>query len=508
MAPLRAVDALTRSDPRWVRLGFENVGFQRLFEGIHERSLKPWREVEAARRVTQEVTAVKPVVSGKTERLRTSLLAESRVVLAVPASLSGLHQAARSGADLVVADFEDSFSPRLENILEGQVALRTYLARSSAPRVMLRPRGLHLEERHLAIEGMPTLASAFDVSAFLWSWNLERRGEPALLCIPKLESPSEAEIWSHMLQFAERELEMKNGHIQVMALLETVPAMIDPGGILDAFGERLAAVGSGRADYLFSFLKCFGNDPTRVLGDRSALTMGRPFLKAYSQRLVLEAHSHGVPVFGGVAANLPGTGDASREAMDMAKLAADKRRELGFGFDGTWVAHPDLIPHVRALFDPKSMAKAKEEWAPDSGSAEASPLFDVVPGVITASGLESAIETTLRYLASWLRGDGLVTIDGHLEDAATAEVCRMQVWQWVRHRRSLDDGRPIDERLVMKLLAAATEKVGSTSPQFATTLPSAQEISQTLFTAAEPIPYLTAEAYGALLSHESAPSRI
>ncbi len=373
-------------------------------------------------------------------------LLDRRVEITGPTDRKMVINALNSGARMFMADFEDANSPTRRNMLEGQANLtdaldgtieletpdKTYRLNEEVATLLVRPRGWHLEERQLELDGAPVSASLFDFGLYLFR-NRDRR---PYLYLPKLESHLEARLWNDVFAFTEDALELPRGTIRATVLIETVLAAFEMDEILWELREHAAGLNAGRWDYMFSVIKKFRDRPEFVLPDRNTVSMTAPFMRAYTELLVKTCHRRGAHAMGGMAAFIPSRKDAELNERALAKVRDDKRREAGDGFDGTWVAHPDLVPVALEEFDavlgvrPNQLERQRDEV--EVGPAE---LLNVAatPGEITEEGLRNDVSVGIQYLSAWLRGSGAVAIDNLMEDAATAEIARSQVWQWVRH---------------------------------------------------------------------------
>ena len=404
-------------------------------------------------------------------------LLDRRVEITGPVDRKMVINALNSGAKVFMADFEDANSPTWENCVEGQANLtdaiertielvtpeKSYRLNDETATLPVRPRGWHLVERHLWVDGEPVSGSLFDFGLYVFrnTARLLERGSGPYFYLPKLESHLEARLWNDVMRFAEDALGVPRGCMRPTVLIETILAAFEMEEILYELRERSIGLNAGRWDYIFSVIKKLGHRPEFVLPDRSAVTMAVPFMFAYTELLVQTCHRRGAHAIGGMAAFIPSRRDAEVNAVALAKVNEDKEREAGQGFDGTWVAHPDLVPVARACFDavlgerPNQVGKQR----PDV-SASAADLLNVVatPGEITEAGLRNNISVGVQYLASWLQGSGAVAIFNLMEDAATSEISRSQVWQWLRHGRveRADVVRLIEEE-VAKLDADVTE---------------------------------------------------
>jgi malate synthase len=367
--------------------------------------------------------------------------------------------ALNSGARVFMADFEDANSPTWANNVEGQVNLRDANAGTisldtgekryelgESPAVLLvRPRGWHLQERHVHVDGAPVSASLFDFGLYVFN----NRAKPWFY-IPKLESHLEARLWNEVFDVAEDELGLARGSIKVTVLIETVLAAFEMDEILYELREHVVGLNAGRWDYLFSLIKRLRSLDV-VLPDRGQLTMTTPFMRAYTELLVRTCHRRGAHAMGGMAAFIPSRRDAEVNERALAKVREDKVREAGDGFDGTWVAHPDLVPVATEVFDGVLGERPNQvERQRDDVSVSAADLIDlrIDGGAVTEEGLRQNVSVGIRYIESWLRGVGAAAIDNLMEDAATAEISRSQVWQWVHAGEFTPDDvrRVIDEQ--------------------------------------------------------------
>src|SRR5215218_10202676 len=407
-------------------------------------------------------------------------LQDRRVEITGPTSRKMVINALNSGARGFMADFEDSNSPYWSNMVEGQVnladAIRGGIEHSengkdysldADPAVLhVRPRGLHLPEAHLQVEGMPVAGAFMDFGLYVHrnAEALLERGWGPYFYIPKLESHEEAALWRDAFVIAEEALGLERGTIKATVLIETIPAAFEMDAILYELRDHAAGLNAGRWDYIFSAIKRLRERPEFVLPDRSDVTMTVPFMKAYSDLVVKTCHARGAHAMGGMAAVIPSRTDeeANRKAFESVK--ADKEREAEAGFDGTWVAHPDSVAVATEAFDAVLRERANQaDRQRDDVSPSARELLDVpsTPGSRTEEGLRSNVNVGIQYISSWLRGNGAAGIYGLMEDAATAEIARGQVWQWIRHEATLDDGRQITPELVRELEDSELEKIRS-----------------------------------------------
>ncbi len=374
-------------------------------------------------------------------------LQDRRVEITGPVDRKMVINALNSGARMFMADFEDSNSPTWRNCLEGQVNLtdalertisldtgeKQYALNDEVATLLVRPRGWHLEERHFEVDGAPISASLFDFGLYFLR-NHARGGR--FFYLPKLESHLEARLWNDVFVWAQDELGVPRGTIKATVLIETILAAFEMDEILYELREHSAGLNAGRWDYIFSVIKKLGHRPEFVLPDRAAVTMAVPFMRAYSELLVKTCHRRGAHAIGGMAAFIPSRRDPEVNEVALAKVREDKEREAGQGFDGTWVAHPDLVPVAIEIFDRVLGERPNQvERQRDDVTASADALLDVAstPGEITDEGLRNNVSVGIQYLAAWLQGSGAVAIFNLMEDAATSEISRSQVWQWLAH---------------------------------------------------------------------------
>jgi malate synthase len=407
-------------------------------------------------------------------------LQDRRVEITGPTSRKMVINALNSGARGFMADFEDSNSPYWSNMIEGQLNLTDAINGSiehdekgkhyeleADPAVLhVRPRGLHLPEAHLQIDGSPVAGAFMDFGLYVHrnASALLERGWGPYFYIPKLESQQEAALWRDAFVIAEEALGLDRGTIKATVLIETIPAAFCMDAILYELRDHAAGLNAGRWDYIFSVIKRFRSRPEFVMPDRSEVTMTVPFMKAYSDLVVKTCHARGAHAMGGMAAVIPSRSDEEANKVAFEAVREDKQREASDGFDGTWVAHPDSVPVATEAFDevlgdsPNQVDRRR-----DDVEASASALLDVAstPGSRTEEGLRSNVNVGIQYLSSWLRGNGAAGIYGLMEDAATAEIARGQVWQWVRQEATLDDGRTVTPELVRELETAELERIRS-----------------------------------------------
>jgi malate synthase len=376
-------------------------------------------------------------------------LQDRRVEITGPTDRKMVINALNSGARMFMADFEDANSPTWSNLIEGQanlidaiersIELRTedkeYRLNDEVATLLVRPRGLHLPEKHVDVKDGPVAGAFVDFGLYLFhnGHRLLDRGTGPYLYLPKLENHLEARLWNDVFTFAEKTLGLPYGSIKATVLIETILAAFEMDEILWELRDHAAGLNAGRWDYLFSIIKTFRERAEFVLPDRNAVTMTAPFMRSYAQLLVKTCHRRGAHAMGGMAAFIPSRRDADLNERALAKVREDKVREAGDGFDGTWVAHPDLVPVAIAEFEHANQLDRQRLDV----SVSAAELLDVssTPGDVTEDGLRNDVSVGLRYLSAWLDGTGAVAIFNLMEDAATAEIARSQVWQWVRHGR-------------------------------------------------------------------------
>jgi malate synthase len=385
-------------------------------------------------------------------------LDDRRVEITGPAERKMMINALNSGASVFMADLEDALSPTWENVVDGQGALmdavrrtldftspegKKYKLNDRLATLVVRPRGWHLEEAHVEVGGAPMSASLFDFGIYFFHNAREtmKRGTGPYFYLPKMESHLEARLWNDVFNVAQDALGVPRGTVRATMLIETIYAAFEMEEMLYELRDHAAGLNAGRWDYLFSIIKAFRTRPEFVLPDRAQITMATPFMRAYAQRLVHVCHKHGAHAIGGMAAFVPSRKDKEVNARALAKVREDKERESHDGFDGTWVAHPDLVPVAREVFDRVMGPKAnqKENLRADV-RVKPEELIDVrvEGGRRTLKGLRTNVDVGLQYLDAWLRGTGAAGIHNLMEDAATAEISRSQLWQWVTHRVDVD----------------------------------------------------------------------
>jgi len=446
-------------------------------------------------------------------------LLDRRVEITGPPEPKMLVNALNSGAKVYMADFEDSLSPLPANLLEGQAALhaavrrrlcfqdpasgKAYALKDRLAVLMMRPRGLHLEEHHLRVDGRPVPACLFDAGLFLFhnAQELVARGTGPYLYLPKLEDAAEARWWNEVLLRAQAALDLPAGTVRVTLLIETLPAAFQMEGLLYELRQHATGLNLGRWDYIFSFIKTLREDPAALLPDRSQVGMTQPFLRAYARRLVQVSHRRGAHAMGGMSAFIPVKADPVAHARAMAQVQADKLREVQDGCDGTWVAHPGLVAEAQAVFD-AHMPEANQLHRIPEGEVAEADLLRIPEGTRTVAGLRHNLRVGLRYLEAWLRGQGCVPLDHLMEDAATAEICRMQVWQWLHHEAVLDDGERLSPSLFHMWIQEALHQIRAEVGLDAFLdgrYGDAADLFEALLLDPDPAPFLTLPAYGRLL---------
>ena len=397
-------------------------------------------------------------------------LLDRRVEITGPPERKMVINALNSGANVFMADFEDANAPTWKNCLEGQRNLRDANLRTiswcssegrvyelaSRPAVLfVRPRGWHMIEKHFCFDGAPLSASLFDFGLYFFHNYriLLKRSSAPYFYLPKIESRLEARLWNDVFLFAQEYVGIPRGTIRATVLIETIPAAFEMDEILYELRHHSAGLNCGRWDYIFSFIKKFRSRPEFVLPDRSTVTMEQPFLRSYVELLIHTCHRRGAHAMGGMAAQIPIRNDPHANEEAMERVRQDKLREVRAGHDGTWVAHPGLVPIARDIFDRHMPGRNQIRRPLEQQSAiTADDLLQVPQGAITEAGLRRNIDVALQYLESWLHGNGCVPIDNLMEDAATAEISRTQLWQWIRHQARLEDGRTVTFDLVESLL--------------------------------------------------------
>ncbi|HEV2927215.1 MAG TPA: malate synthase A [Propionibacteriaceae bacterium] len=406
-------------------------------------------------------------------------LADRRCEITGPTSRKMTINALNSGARVWMADFEDATAPTWFNVVDGQLNLfdalrreidftdehgKRYEVGGQTPTVLVRPRGLHLEERHLSLHGEAVPGAFVDFGLYFFhnAATLIASGAGPYFYLPKMESHLEARLWNEVFTFAQQRLEIPHGSIRATCLIETAPAAFEMEEMLYELRDHSAGLNAGRWDYIFSMIKNFADSADHLLPDRSQVTMSSPFMAAYADLLVKICHARGAHAIGGMAAFVPSKANPSATTAALEKTTADKTREASAGFDGSWVAHPGLVQTCVDAFDavlgdrPHQLEKQREDVF-----VTPAELTDVAStgGEITLNGVRTNVAVSLEYLAAWIGGSGAVAINNLMEDAATVEISRMQIWQWVHHRASTADGTPVTAELVRGLLAEEVERL-------------------------------------------------
>ncbi|OUM85737.1 MAG: malate synthase A [Bacillus thermozeamaize] len=404
-------------------------------------------------------------------------LQDRRVEITGPVDRKMIINALNSGAKVFMADFEDATAPTWENVVGGQINLRDavnrtidfvspegkeYRLNDEIATLVVRPRGWHLLEKHVRVDGQPMSGSLFDFGLYFFhnAKTLIEKGTGPYFYLPKMESHLEARLWNDVFLYAQERLGIPRGTIKATVLIETILAAFEMDEIIYELREHMAGLNCGRWDYIFSYIKKFRNWPEVILPDRAQVTMTVPFMRAYSLLAIKTCHRRNAHCIGGMAAYIPVKNDPEANERALSMVRADKEREAGDGHDGTWVAHPGLVPVAKEVFDrlmptPNQIHKKREDV-----QVTAEDLLRVPEGTITEAGLRTNVSVGLQYIEAWIRGIGCVPINNLMEDAATAEISRAQVWQWIRHPKGiLDDGRKVTVELFRQILAEEQEKI-------------------------------------------------
>ncbi|MBL8244399.1 MAG: malate synthase A [Rhodanobacteraceae bacterium] len=445
---------------------------------------------------------------------------DRRVEITGPVERKMIINALNSGAKTFMADFEDSNAPSWANQIGGQGNLfdavrrqidfttpegKAYRLNPQIATLIVRPRGWHLDEAHVTLDGEPISGSLFDFVLFLFHNGREllERGSGPYFYLPKLESHLEARLWNLVIDHCETRLQLPRGSVKVTVLIETLLGAFEMDEILYELREHIVGLNCGRWDYIFSYIRTFQTDPSRVLPERAQVTMAKGFLRAYSQLLIKTCHRRGAFAMGGMAAQIPIKNDPAANEAALAKVRADKEREASDGHDGTWVAHPGLVPVAMEIFDkhmpgPNQLTKLREGVVVSQAD-----LINPQEGTISEAGVRLNMKIGLQYIGSWFSGNGCVPIHNLMEDAATAEISRAQLWQWVRTGAALDDGRTIDAAKVEQWLGEELLKLKTGNhPLSAADLDAAADILKQLALAERFERFLTLPAYGLLLQRE------
>jgi len=404
-------------------------------------------------------------------------LLDRRVEITGPVDRKMVINALNSGANCFMADFEDSHSPTWAGTLDGQLNLRDavtgtidyvqpesgkkYQLNDQVATLLVRPRGWHLEERHVRVDRRSMSASLFDFGLFFYH-NAQRlidKGSGPYFYLPKLESHLEARLWNDVFIKAQHDLGIPQGTIRATVLIETILAAFEMDEILYELREHSAGLNCGRWDYIFSFIKRFRNRPEMVLPDRAQVTMTTHFMRSYSLLAIKTCHRRGAPAIGGMAAQIPIKDDPAANEMALDKVRADKHREATDGHDGTWVAHPGLVDVAKREFDAVMQSPNQIDRLRDDVHVAARDLLEVPQGTVTEAGLRLNIRVGVQYMEAWLRGNGCVPLYNLMEDAATAEISRTQVWQWLHNACQLDDGRTVTLALFRRVFDEELERI-------------------------------------------------
>ena len=435
-------------------------------------------------------------------------LADRRVEITGPVDRKMIINALNSGASVFMADFEDANSPTGRNVLDGQTNLRDAIRREisfTGPEgkqyrlaektavLLVRPRGWHLMEKHFKVDGQQVSGALFDFGLYMFhnAAELLTRGTGPYFYLPKLESHLEARLWNDVFVFTQNYLGIPQGTIRATVLIETILAAFEMHEILWELKDHSAGLNCGRWDYIFSFIKKFRNRPDFMLPNRAQVTMTVHFLASYVDLLIQTCHKRGIHAMGGMAAQIPIKNDPEANEKALEKVRQDKLREVKAGHDGTWVAHPALVPVAKQVFDeympqPNQIDRKREEV-----TVTAADLLQIPQGTITEDGVRLNVDVGIQYLEAWLRGNGAVPIYNLMEDAATAEISRAQVWQWAKHGAKLDDGRPVTAGFVKGIIEAELARHGDGNGKFKT----AAEIFERMMLGGEFNEFLTLPAY-------------
>jgi malate synthase len=456
-------------------------------------------------------------------------LQDRRVEITGPTDRKMIINALNSGANVFMADFEDSNSPTWQNVLEGQLNLRdaaegtiehvasetgkVYRLKDRTAVLMVRPRGWHLPEKHVLVDGRPATAALWDFGVFFWNAarTLLAKGAGPYLYLPKLESHLEARLWNDVFVHAQERLGIPRGSIRATVLVETIPAAFEMDEILWELREHAAGLNCGRWDYQFSTIKRFRADPRHVFPDRALVTMDKGFLRAYVQLLIRTCHRRGVHAMGGMAAQIPIKDDPQANETALAKVRADKVREVTDGHDGTWVAHPGLVAIAKAIFDQHMKTPNQIHRKREDVNVTARDLLKVPEGARTEAGLRHNIRVSVQYLEAWLRGNGCVPLYHLMEDAATVEISRSIAWQWIHHGVVLDDGKALTVERFRTVLAEEMDRIRLEVGDARFTggrFEEARALFERMSTQAEFVEFITLPAYELLDAPEEERTRI
>ena len=487
-SPLPGVELLAASGPRFDEI--LNVEALTFLAGLHRKFNARRLELLARRMERQKLfdAGQAPDFLAETKSVREgdwkvapipADLLDRRVEITGPVDRKMIVNALNSGAKVFMADFEDASSPVFANMIEGQANLKdrwagtigftdptsgkSYQLKPTTAALMVRPRGWHLNERHVHVDGAEMSGALFDFGLYVFHSAKAQAaaGSTPAFYLPKMESHLEARLWNEVFSHAEAALGFADGTFKATVLIETLPAAFEMDEILYELRSHIVGLNCGRWDYIFSFIKRLGKTPRFLTPDRSAMTMGKAFLAAYSLLLIKTCHRRGAFAMGGMAAQIPIKGDPAANEAAFAKVRADKEREAGNGHDGTWVAHPDLVPVAQQVFD-RLMPQANQlSVTRDDVKVTSADMIKLHDGARTENGLRENIRVGVQYLEAWLRGRGAVPLYNLMEDAATAEISRAQVWQWLHLKAKLDDGRVVTPELFKATFADEMAKVRS-----------------------------------------------
>jgi malate synthase len=473
-----------------IRPGYEQILTRPALDFIVELQRKFGGRVEQLLARRQEVQArldrgERPDFLAETAKIRSgdwavspvpSDIQDRRVEITGPVDRKMVINALNSGANVFMADFEDANTPTWANQIEGQLNLRDAVRRAivftdpgsgkgyklndRTAVLFVRPRGWHLPEKHVLVDGVPMSGALFDFGLYFFhnAKELLKRGSGPYFYLPKLESHLEARLWNDVFVHAQQKLGIKRGTIKATVLIETILAAFEMDEILHELREHSAGLNAGRWDYIFSFIKKFRNDPKAVMPDRALVTMTTHMMRSYALLLIATCHKRSAHAMGGMAAQIPIKNDAAANKAAMDKVTADKTREVTDGHDGTWVAHPGLVKIAKDIFDQHMREANQIARKRQDVHVTAADLLQVPQGPITENGLRQNVNVGIGYLEAWLRGLGCVPLYHLMEDAATAEISRTQVWQWLKHGAKLDDGRAIDRALFRRIIDEELEK--------------------------------------------------
>jgi malate synthase len=496
--------------------------------GLNQR-FEPVRQELLARRERREVDFDKGLLPGfnpSTHEVRDDLwhvapapadLLDRRVEITGPVEPKMIINALNSGASVFMADFEDALSPTWENVVAGQAHLMDAVRRTLSHRspegkeyrlnektatLVVRPRGWHLHEKHFQVDGEPVSASLFDFGLYFFhnARELLARGSGPYFYLAKLESHTEAELWNQVFNVAQDELGIPRGSIRATVLIENILAAFEMEEILYVLRDHAAGLNAGRWDYIFSIIRKFRSSDL-LFPDRSQIAMAVPFMRAYTDLLVRTCHRREAHAIGGMAAFVPSRHDREVNERALGKVREDKEREAAAGFDGTWVAHPDLVPTAKEIFDrtlgdrPHQKDRPGEALAPGPNLEARLLDFRIPEGRVTEEGVRNNVSVALQYLDAWFQGFGAVALYNLMEDTATAEIARSQLWEWIWHEATLPDGRTIDEDLYADLRDQEISRLGGVTQG---RLAQASTVLDELVLSEEFIPFLTLPAYDLL----------